>query len=87
MSAQVDLDDRREPAQVVRPVLARHDERGLGVPELGRDLLHPPGVGRRVQQDDAGRIAAEHRVGECVDDEGSHAVDVSDQLYSCSAAG
>ena len=53
-------------------------ERGLGQVHLRRHGLHPRRVGRRVEQADRGRVAAERGFGERVDDEerGAHGVRV-----------
>ena len=66
MAAQLDLDGRREPAQP-EPIALGHQKRRLRQVHLGGDVLHPGRVGRRVEQADGGRVAAEGPIGEGVD--------------------
>ncbi len=65
--AQVDLDLGREPAQVEPPVGTRPHERGLRVPHLGRDPLHPRRVA--VAEHHCRGVAPERLGRERVDDE------------------
>ncbi len=82
MPAEVDLDERREPAQVVLAVPAGGprpggEKGGLREVELRGYGLHPCGVAeavsaRRGAEDDGGGVARVGAVGERVDDEGLH---------------
>ena len=69
MPAQVDLDRRREPAQVELAVGARRDERGLGQVQLRATACIHASVGEAVAEQAHGRrVAGEGPVGERVDD-------------------
>src|SRR5262245_21460164 len=72
MSAQRDLDRRREPPQ--GPLLvATVDKRGLRQVHLRRDMLHPCVIHlRAVEKTDGRRVAAERRVGEGINLKKSH---------------
>ena len=62
--AERDLGLGAEVADVVVAVVARRDERGLGVAEVGGDLQHLLGAHAGRVEHDAGRVAAVGRVGE-----------------------
>ena len=66
MAAQIDLGQRREPAQGVGAV-GGHEERGLRQVVLVRDGLQRGIVEPGIQRADGSGIAAEHRIGERID--------------------
>ena len=75
MSAQIDFDGWRKPAQV-ESVRARHEKRGFGQIHFARDVLYPLRVARLWKDAHGGGIAAEGLGGEGVnvDDRQRHAV-------------
>ena len=66
MATQRHLDQRREPAQPVLPVM-RYQKRRLGQVVFGSDRMQQRRVGKRVQHDDGGRIAAKQPVCKGID--------------------
>ena len=65
VAAEIDLDRRREPAQVVAVRLA-DEERGLGEIHLPRHVLHPHRLGGRGEDADGGGIARKGAIREGV---------------------
>ena len=66
VTAQIDLGQRREPAERVSAV-SRHEKRGLRQVVLVRDGLQRGIVEPGFQGTHGSRIAAEHRIGERID--------------------
>ena len=64
--AQIDLDFRGEPTQVIA-VGVRHEKRRLAQVHLPGDLLHPSGVSLVGKKTHDRRVAAEGRVRKGVD--------------------
>ncbi len=67
VAAEIDLDRRREPAQVEAAVVATDKERRLREVHLARDELHPFRVACFRQHGDGRRVATERLVRERVD--------------------
>src|SRR5882672_4058700 len=66
MTAEIDLDGGREPAEIVAVALG-HQERRLGEIHLACDVQHPGGVGWFWEDADRGGVPSERFVGERVD--------------------
>lgn len=66
VSAQFDLDGRREPSQI-EFLAARHDERRLRKIHFTGDVLHPPLARGAGEQTHGSWVAAKRRGSECVD--------------------
>ena len=67
VAAQVHLDSRGEPPQIVLARPTAHQERRLRQVHLARDPLHPRRIRRPRQHADGGRIPPERLTGEGVD--------------------
>src|SRR5207244_7291741 len=67
VTAEVDFDSRREPAQRPAAVVARGQERGLGQVHLRRDAVHPAVIDFAIEKTDGGRISAKRAGAEGVD--------------------
>ena len=66
VTAKVDFDDRRKPAQF-KAVLERAHERRLGEIQLSRHRLHPLRIALVLEQADRSRVAGKRLVSERVD--------------------
>ncbi len=84
MSAQRDLDGRREPAQRVA-VLTRKQKRRLGEIHLHGHVLHPRILALAIEQTDRRRIALERLGSERVDLEKTHEKGMS--VVGCQLSG
>src|SRR5437899_2959837 len=65
VTAEIDFDGRREPAEVVAVTL-RNEKGGLGEVHLACDVEHPGGIGGLRQDADGGGVAAEGAICERV---------------------
>ena len=84
VSAEVDLDGRREPSQV-ESVRGPIEKRGLRQVHLAGDVLHPHRVARLGQHTDRRRVAGEGLGGERIDanDRDRHRATISPELSIC----
>src|SRR5882762_6263150 len=65
MTAEIDFDRRREPAEIVA-VASLHEKGGFGEVHLARDVEHPRRLGGLGEDADCGRIACEGSIRESI---------------------